>query len=112
MADRIRAAAPGGIDGALDLVGGAALRSVADLVPAGRLYSVADKPLVKQLGGHDVERDRSTAVLAELARLVATGELDPLVSDVRPLDEAAEALALVEAGHVAGKIVLVPAPRV
>ena len=108
VVDRILAAAPGGIDGALDLVGGAALRVVAGLVPAGRLYSVADKPLVKQLGGNEVVRDRSTAVLSELARLVAAGELDPMVCDVRPLEEAGEALALVENGHATGKVVLVP----
>jgi NADPH:quinone reductase-like Zn-dependent oxidoreductase len=108
VADRIRAAAPDGIDGALDLVGGEALRVVAALVPAGRLYSIADKPLVKQLGGADVVRDRSTAVLSELARLVAAGQLDPLVTEVRPLDAAAEALALVEDGHATGKVVLVP----
>lgn len=108
VADRIRAAAPDGIDGALDLVGGESLRAIADLVPAGRLLSIADKPLVKQLGGADVVRDRSTAVLSELARLVADGDLDPLVSEIRPLDEAAEALALVEDGHATGKVVLVP----
>lgn len=108
VTDRLRAAAPGGIDGALDLVGGDALRAVAALVPAGRLYSVADKPLVKALGGDEVTRDRSTAVLAELARLVAAGELDPMVGEVRPLEEAGAALAAVEGGHVTGKIVLVP----
>ena len=51
VVDRIRAAAPDGIDGALDLVGGEALRVVAGLVPAGRLYSVADKPLVSSSAG-------------------------------------------------------------
>ncbi|MBP2366939.1 NADP-dependent oxidoreductase [Pseudonocardia parietis] len=106
--DRIRAAAPGGIDGALDLVGGEALRAVAGLVPAGALYSVADKTLVKELGGNEVTRDRSTAVLAELARSIADGGLDPMVSEVRPLEQAGAALALVEGGHATGKIVLVP----
>ncbi|MEJ8280873.1 NADP-dependent oxidoreductase [Pseudonocardia spirodelae] len=109
VADRIRAAAPGGIDGALDLVGGDALRTVAALVPPARLYSIADKPLVAELGGRDVTRDRSTAVLDELARLVAAGELDPLVRTTFPLDEAGAALALVEGGHVTGKVVLTAA---
>jgi NADPH2:quinone reductase len=108
VTDRIRAAAADGIDGALDLVGGEALRVVGGLVPAGRLYSVADKALVKQLGGAEVVRDRSTAVLGELARLVAAGRLDPLVTVVRPLDAADEALAQVEDGHVTGKVVLIP----
>jgi len=55
-----------------------------------------------------VVRDRSTAVLSELARLVAAGELDPMVCEVRPLEEAGEALALVENGHAMGKVELVP----
>jgi NADPH2:quinone reductase len=47
-------------------------------------------------------------VLRELARLVAAGHLDPLVTEVRPLDAADEALALVEDGHATGKVVLIP----
>jgi NADPH2:quinone reductase len=108
VADRIRAAARDGVDGVFDLVGGQALRAVAGLVAPDRLFSVADKPLVRELGGREVLRDRSAAVLTELARLVAVGELDPLVSDVRPLAEAGEALAVVENGHARGKIVLIP----
>ena len=106
VVDRIRAAAPDGIDGVFDLVGGDALRAVAGLVDPGALFSVADKPLVAELGGRDVTRDRSTAVLDALAGLVARGDLDPWVRTVLPLDRAAEALALVEDGHVLGKVVL------
>ncbi|MEU6265696.1 NADP-dependent oxidoreductase [Saccharopolyspora shandongensis] len=107
--DRVRAAAPGGVDAVFDLVGGEALRTVAGLIAdRSKLRSVADKPLARELGGGEVERDRSTAVLTELARLVATKALDPHVTQVRPLDEAGEALAQVENGHAVGKIVLVP----
>jgi len=104
---RIRAAAPGGIDAAFDMVGGPALRTLAALVPdRTRLVSIADHALVAELGGHAVERDRSTAVLAWLAALVADGVLDPLVTDVRPLEEAGAALAAVEAGHARGKVAI------
>jgi NADPH:quinone reductase-like Zn-dependent oxidoreductase len=109
VADRIRAAAPDGVDAVFDLVGGDALRTVAELVAdRSRVLSVADKALVKQLGGREVVRDRSPAVLDELARLVVEGVLDPHVSQVRPLSEAAAALVEVEDGHVLGKVVLVP----
>jgi NADPH2:quinone reductase len=107
--DRVRAAAPGGVDAVFDMVGGDALRAVAGLLAdRSRLRSVADKPLVRELGGREVQRVRSTAVLTELARLVAAGALDPHVSRVLPLDEAEKALAEVESGHAAGKVVLVP----
>ncbi|MFC4946311.1 NADP-dependent oxidoreductase [Pseudonocardia sp. GCM10023141] len=107
VVERVRAVAPGGVDAVFDLVGGAALRAVAELVAdRSKLVTVADRPLAAELGGGGVERDRSRAVLTELARLVAAGELDPHVTDVRPLDDAAAALALVESGHATGKVAL------
>ncbi|HLU59380.1 MAG TPA: NADP-dependent oxidoreductase, partial [Pseudonocardia sp.] len=105
--ERVRAVAPDGVDAILDMVGGDALRSVAGLVTdPKRLTSIADRPLALELGGFSLERDRSTAVLTELARLVAAGELDPHVTVVKPLAEAGEALALVEGGHATGKVVI------
>ena len=107
VADRIRKAAPDGVDGVFDLVGGDPLRTVAGLVrDPHRLISVADYGLSVELGGQQLQRDRSTAVLDELVGLVATGDLDPHVTDVRPFDDAAAALALVEHGHATGKVVL------
>jgi NADPH2:quinone reductase len=106
VAERVRAAAADGVDAVFDLVGGDALRAVAGLVDPKRLRSVADKPLVRELGGDEVPRDRSTAVLTELARLVATGELDPHVSEVFPFAEAAAAMRAVEGGHALGKVAL------
>jgi NADPH2:quinone reductase len=109
LLDRVRAAAPSGVDAVFDLAGGEALRTVAGLVEdRSQLLSVADKSLVRELGGRAVERDRSTAVLTGLVQLVASKALDPHVTQVRPLDEAGEALAQVESGHAVGKIVLIP----
>jgi NADPH:quinone reductase-like Zn-dependent oxidoreductase len=107
VAQRVRELLPDGVDAVFDLVGGDALRAVADLVAdRSALVSVADKALVTELGGGAVERRRTTAVYAEVAQLVATGKLDPHVTDIRPFHEAAEALAAVEAGHARGKVVL------
>jgi NADPH:quinone reductase-like Zn-dependent oxidoreductase len=104
--DRLRAAAPDGVDGLFDLVGGEALRTVAVLVDPKRLRSVADKPLAKALGGDEVPRERTTAVLTGLVRLVAEGALDPFVTDVRPFDDAPAAIRAVESGHALGKVAL------
>ncbi|PVZ04934.1 NADP-dependent oxidoreductase [Actinomycetospora cinnamomea] len=107
VAARVREAAPDGVDGVFDLVGGEALRAVAGLAPPGRLFSVADKSLVAELGGRDVPRDRSTAVLDALAARVAAGGLDPWVRTVVPFARAADAVARVEDGHALGKVVIV-----
>jgi NADPH:quinone reductase-like Zn-dependent oxidoreductase len=104
--ERVRSAAPDGVDGVFDLVGGDALRAVAGLVDPKRLRSVADKPLVRELGGDEVPRDRSTAVLTALVELVAAGELDPHVSEVYAFDEASAAMRAVESGHALGKVTL------
>jgi NADPH2:quinone reductase len=107
VAERIRAAAPAGVDAVFDLVGGESLRTVAELTEdPSRVRSVADKELAKELGGGDVLRDRSTAVLTEVARLVAAGELDPHVTDVRPFADAGSALRIVESGHALGKVAI------
>jgi NADPH:quinone reductase-like Zn-dependent oxidoreductase len=107
--DRVRAAAPEGVDAILDMVGGDALRAVAALLDdRSRLTSLADKPLALELGGFELVRDRSTAVLTELARLVQAGALDPHVTDVRRLSDARAALEFVEQGHATGKVVLLP----
>lgn len=107
VVERIREVAPEGVDGIFDMVGGDPLRAVASLLTAPeRLISIADYGLSTELGGQQIVRDRSTAVLDRLAAHVADGRLDPYVTDVRPLADAAAALALVEDGHATGKVVL------
>ena len=44
--------------------------------------------------------------LLELADLLATGQVTPLIDRTYPLDEAAEALRYVGAGHTQGKVVI------
>jgi NADPH:quinone reductase-like Zn-dependent oxidoreductase len=50
----------------------------------------------------------SAANLAELARLIAVGELEVPVAATYPLDQVREAYARLATGHVRGKIVLLP----
>jgi NADPH:quinone reductase-like Zn-dependent oxidoreductase len=70
------------------------------------VVTAADRPTAAALGALGVARDRSGPRLAEVARLVADGVLDPHVTEVRPLEDARGALALVEGGHARGKVVL------
>jgi NADPH:quinone reductase-like Zn-dependent oxidoreductase len=106
VADRIRQILPDGVDAIFDLAGGDALRAVAGLVSdKSKLISAGDFS-VDELGGHVIERDRTSRVLDIVAGLVADGKLDPHVEDVRSLDEAADAVAAVEIGHARGKVVV------
>jgi NADPH:quinone reductase-like Zn-dependent oxidoreductase len=50
----------------------------------------------------------SAAVLAELAGLIAAGELEIPVAATFPLDQVRDAYRLLEGGHIRGKIVLIP----
>jgi len=107
VANRVREIMPEGVDAILDLVGGDALRSVADLVSdRARLLTTTDPDTSAELGGGGVQRDGSGTVLGEIVALVADGKLDPHVGDVVPLERAAEALASVETGHARGKVVI------
>lgn len=106
VSDRIKQILPNGVDAIFDLAGGDALRAVAELVSDRTKLISAGDPSVQELGGHMIERDRTSKVLDIVADLVAQGKLDPHVEDVRPLDDAAEALAAVEIGHARGKVVI------
>lgn len=107
VAERVRAVAPQGVDAILDVVGGDPLRAVAGLLPDGaRLVTTADPVTAAQFGGAAVQRDQSGAALAEVAGLVADGTLTVHVDHIFPLEQAGDALALVEAGHARGKVVI------
>ena len=107
VADRIRRAAPQGIDGIFDQVGGQALDEVAPLLTdRSKLISAGDRATVARLGGSPVARARNREVLDAVAQLVVSGVLDPFVTHTFPLDQAAQALRLVEDGHAQGKVVI------
>jgi NADPH:quinone reductase-like Zn-dependent oxidoreductase len=104
--DRIKELLPDGVDAIFDLAGGDGLRAVAELVADRNKLISAGDPAAAELGGHMIERDRTSRVLEIVGALVAEGKLDPHVEDVRPLAEAADALAAVEIGHARGKVVI------
>jgi len=108
----VRRVAPEGVDLVLDTVGGETLeRSLEVLKPGGRLVSIVDRPdpsRCEQRGvaGDFVFVEPNGEQLKQLAGLVERGRLKPHVSRIRPLGEAAAALAESRAGHVRGKLVL------
>ncbi|BBX45026.1 NADP-dependent oxidoreductase [Mycobacterium cookii] len=107
VADRVRQLLPDGVDAIFDLAGGDGLRAVADLLSdREKLITAGDPVTAGELGGRMIERDGTGRVLEIVGRLVAEGKLDPHIEDVRPLDEAADAIAAVEVGHAKGKVVI------
>ena len=110
---RLRAAAPSGhIDALLDFFGGGYVAmAVEDLkVPRERVDTIADFAAVEQFGVLSAGgADASTAeVVAELADLVARGELDVPIAGVFALDDVREAYRELEKRHTRGKLVLRP----
>lgn len=106
LVDRVRAVAPGGVDAAMDFVGGDAIEvSRAVLWRPDRLASIVD-PAVVAAGGRNVWARPDTAGLDELARLADAGSLRSHVQHALPLQDAAQAWRLNESGRTRGKIVL------
>jgi NADPH:quinone reductase-like Zn-dependent oxidoreductase len=109
VADRIREAAPGGIDAFIDTQGGGYVELALDLgVKPERIDTIADPGAGAKYGvkldGNAVGASAET--LATLAELIARGELEVPIAATYPLDRVRDAYREVEQGHTRGKIVL------
>jgi NADPH:quinone reductase-like Zn-dependent oxidoreductase len=111
LADRLKAAAPQGrIDAFLDFFGGGYVKlAVEELgVPPRRVNTSIDFPALVtypiQAAGsaHAANAD----VLAELAKLLANGDIEVPIAGVYPLDDVRQAYRELEQRHTMGKIVL------
>ena len=118
LMDRARAAAPDGLDAALDLAGtDEALDVSFVLVPdRTRIATIVsfERGLntgIQVLGGApgaDPGTEIRYAARLELTRLAQEGKLRVFVSQTFPLAEAAEAHRVIMEGHTEGKIALIP----
>ncbi|GGR10604.1 NADP-dependent oxidoreductase [Streptomyces netropsis] len=112
VADRIRAAAPSGVDAFLDTFGDGYVELALTLgVATDRVDTIADFAAAEK---HGVKTDGGVAagpgakVLAELAGLIADGQLEVPIANVYPLAQVGEAYTELERRHTHGKIVLRP----
>jgi len=118
LAGRVRAAAPGGVDAAIDTAGtGEALEVSLGLVgDRSRIVTIANftggaEAGIKVLGngpGADPGTEIRSAARLELARLAGQGTVRVFVAQTFPLAEAAAAHRAIRSGHTSGKIVLIP----
>jgi NADPH:quinone reductase-like Zn-dependent oxidoreductase len=106
------AAESGHIDALLDFFGGGYVAMAIDdlRLPRERVDTIADFDAVKRFGvqskgGADAA---TAAVVAELADLVARGELEVPIAGVFALDDVREAYRQLELRHTRGKLVLRP----
>jgi NADPH:quinone reductase-like Zn-dependent oxidoreductase len=113
LAGRLRAATPGGrIDAFLDFFGGGYVELAVDElgVAPERVntiidFAAAERFTVRTSGNADAA---NAAVLAELAALVAEGQLDVPIAEVFALDDVRNAFRTLEQRHTRGKLVLRP----
>ena len=109
LVERVRAVAPGGIDAVFDAAGKGALPASIELRGGtSRIVTIADMEAQSfgVLFSAGTGATRSPHALAELARSAADGTLRVTVSATFPLEQAAEAHRISEAGHGRGKIAL------
>jgi NADPH:quinone reductase-like Zn-dependent oxidoreductase len=111
LVERIRAAAPEGVDAFIDLFGGGYVDAALELgVAPARIDTIIDFAAVEKYG---VKADGNAVgarpeVLAELAALLAKGELELPIAAAYPLEQVRDAYRELERRHTRGKIVLVP----
>jgi NADPH:quinone reductase-like Zn-dependent oxidoreductase len=100
------------VDVVFDPIGGETQkRSWKTLNKGGILVSIVAPPSAEEAKKHDVRSaflsaQGGSSLLAELATLVDSGKIKPMVEKVLPLSEARQAHELNETGHARGKIVL------
>ena len=113
LADRLRSAAPDGrVDAFLDFFGGGYVElAITELgIAPERIDTIIDFPALERFGVKFVgnQDGADAAVLAELAALIAAGQLEVPIAEVVPLDEVQRAYSTLERRHTRGKIVLRP----
>ncbi|MEJ8545064.1 NADP-dependent oxidoreductase [Brevibacillus borstelensis] len=107
LLERVKALAPGGVDAALDAVGGEALPVSVKLVEnKARIGTLVDFDRAEELGVRSIRSQRSRARLQELVGLYTQGLLSIHIWKSFSLDHAADAHREAETGHVRGKVVI------
>lgn len=105
--DRVRAAAPDGVNAALDIVGGQALHDALTLVSdRRRIGTLVEHSLADELGVLGIRAQRSTEQLRELVAAHQAGALKVTIRSRHPVEQIATAHREVESGHGRGKVVI------
>lgn len=107
VANRVREIAPEGVDLVVDLVGGQALRDIAPVAKDRKnVITTTDPDTAEELGGTGVKRSKEA--LPKITDVIRHGLVSPNVGQRFSLADAQAAMAAVEGGHAAGKVVIEP----
>jgi NADPH:quinone reductase len=112
LAERVQAAAPGGVDAFIDTFGpeyidlALQLGVAKDRINTIIAFAAAKEYGVKSQGSQSPPDVR--AVLAEMAELVANGKITVPIAATYPLSDVRAAFTDLANGHTRGKIVLIP----
>jgi NADPH:quinone reductase-like Zn-dependent oxidoreductase len=111
LTERIRAAAPDGVDAFIDLFGPEYLELAVELgVTTERIDTIASHVKAMEIGAKTEGGGEATSArnLAIIADLVASGRIEVPIAATYPLGRVREAYEEIEQRHARGKIVLVP----
>jgi NADPH:quinone reductase len=111
LGDRVRAAAPKGVDAFIDLFGPDYVQLAVDLgVAPERINTIIAYEKAGEVGAKAEGSGTATTteVLAEMAALVAAGRIEIPIAATYPLDEVRAAYEQLEKRQTHGKIVLIP----
>ena len=111
LRERIVELVPNGVDAFIDLFGPQYVRLAVELsVPRDRIETIIAFDAAKEYGTKaEGSGDASTTeVLAEMAALVASGQIEVPIAATYPLERVKDAYDELEKRHTRGKIVLIP----
>ncbi|MCU1491220.1 MAG: hypothetical protein JWM85_2625 [Acidimicrobiaceae bacterium] len=111
LAERVRQAAPRGVDAFIDLFGPEYVQLAVDLgVKRDRVDTVISFAAAEEFGvkTEGSAAATSTEALSEIAELVASGRIEVPIAETYPLEQVREAYTELEKRHTRGKIVLIP----
>lgn len=111
LGDRVRAAAPKGVDAFIDLFGPDYVQLAVDLgVAPERINTIIAYEKAGEVGAKAEGSGTATTteVLTEMAALVAAGRIEIPIAATYPLDEVRAAYEQLEKRRTHGKIVLIP----
>jgi NADPH2:quinone reductase len=111
LADRLRAAAPSGIDAFIDLHGPEYVELAVELgVSPERIETIVASEKAQEVGAkmEGSSEASSPEILAQMADLAASGQIEVPIAATYPLADVRAAFAALEQRHTRGKIVLIP----